>query len=103
MGICSKPLGLGAPCDPDYDTCDFLVAGLFCDPSANTCRQKRVAGPGQACDPGLVDCRGGEGCPDTLCPIKLPQGSTCTTTLDCASSLYCFNAKCVVRDPTLCR
>jgi hypothetical protein len=100
-GKCGKALELGAPCDPMYDECLWYTAGHFCDPSTNTCTQRKLAGVGEPCA-FPEECRGDAFCDVTQkCVARAREGASCS--VECTFGYTCFNSVCTHHDPSLCR
>lgn len=96
--VCAEPLGEGEVCydpkAPASSPADCAV-GLRCNPSNNTSSPTTCAkrgGSGATCQ-SLIDCQDGLACVGGKCAPRLPNGSACTNTNECAAGA-CVNGKC---------
>jgi hypothetical protein len=102
-GVCVAtpiPQG-GAPCTPAGSGACNGDPTQFCDPVSRTCIPRAdVAGP---CSPLIVDsCKGGAYCVASgpsagLCATAQPQGSPCTSSVECDITTVCDGSACVAR------
>jgi hypothetical protein len=116
MGVCRKPVGLGAACDPIDNLCDWWWVGVNCDPTTNTCQPIQLVGAGQPCgtiNNADVECAAGGVCDITdttnnvgTCKPPLADGSPCdpNSTVDlCLWPSSCTDGVCKMGDPAACK
>lgn len=109
-GTCSEGAAAGASC-ADGEACNAFK-GLLCDPTSKTCKELKVANPGETC--GLVDgsfvacgaggkCKTGTGGSGT-CQAPVADGAACTADgPGCQEPAECVNGVCTINDPAACK
>jgi hypothetical protein len=110
-GTCANGAAAGTSC-ANGESCD-QTKGLICDTPTKTCKELKLANPGETCgfvDGSIVGCGAGGKCNVTTgtgagtCDAPLADGAACKVGgPGCQTPATCTNGVCTIPDPGACK